>query len=334
MLIALNSDGVRVYGSEAHKEEEYYCQQCEQRVIPKKGHTKIHHFAHYPGSPSCVWWEPESETHLRMKDNILKSIKRAYKKRVTLIEPEYEIEYDTEWLEHDILGGGPPEELCLKLELLENRKLFPDVFTKIDFPSGGKRIAIECQKSNKSADDIILKTQMYSLMGIYTLWIFDDVWGYSNNWTFSDFITVPSMIRQLHTLNYGRIYTINRSGVITAYHIYGIFKTFTPLYPLFSYNCFDSKRAVRLKHRCDICNRPFLEYNREFLDPERYNVRICRSCFDKKRDSCDFDFGQPLIDYKPRTEKEYTRFVVRNPYLVFYEINGLKIARFNDRKWW
>ena len=328
MLIALNSDGVRVSGSEARAEEEYHCQQCGWRVIPKKGHIKIHHFAHYPGSPSCVWWEPESETHLRMKEDILKSIKRTYKKRVTLIEPEYEIMYDTEWFEHDILGGGPPEEVHFKLELSKDRKLFPDVFAKMDFPNGEKRIAIECQKSNKSAEDVILKTQMYSLMGIYTLWIFDDDALECPDCNFG-FTKVPSMIRQLHTLNYGRIYTLNRIGVISAYHIHGIFKTFSPLYPSFSQH-----PSTRRSQYCEICGR-YSESN-TFLDPKRYNVRICRTCFDEKRNnlSYDDDFGEPLIDYKPRTEKKCGMRFVAIPYFYFYEINGLKIARFNDRKWW
>ena len=324
MLIALNSDGTRVSGSEATKGEEYYCQQCEQRVIPKKGDIKIHHFGHYPGSPSCVWWEPESETHLTMKDNILKSIKETYKKRVILIEPEYKIVYDTEWFEHDILGGDGDIQPYFKSELFKERKLFPDVFVEIDFPNGKKRIAIECQKSNKSADDVILKTQMYSLMDIYTLWIFDDDWKSSD--CKLGFV-IPSMVRQLHTLNYGRIYTLNRSGVITAYHLYKTFKTFTPLYP-----SFNQHTPTHTSHCCEICGR-CSEWV-FFLDPERYNVRICRSCFNEKMDSLYSDFGRPLADYKPRFCKDRSSRFVSIPYLVFYETNGLKIARFNDRKWW
>lgn len=326
MLIGLNSNGKRVSGSEARKEEEYYCQQCEQRVIQKKGHIKIHHFAHYPGSPSCVWWEPESETHLRMKDDISKSIKKIYKKKVILIEPEYKIEYDTEWFEHDILGGGDTQPY-FKSELFKDRKLFPDVFAVIDFPNGTKRIAIECQKSNKSAEDVILKTQMYSLMGIYTLWIFDDDWKCSDSDCIFGFVKTPSMIRQLHTLNYGRVYTLNPFGEITAYHLYKTFKTFTPLYPSFNQHPF-----TRRPYRCEICGR-YSEWV-FFLNPERYNVRICRSCFDDIIDNSGTIFGQPLVDYKPRFCKKYSQCFLPIPYLVFYEINGLKIARFNDRKWW
>ena len=113
MLIALNSDEIRVSGSEAQREEEYYCQQCGQRVIQKKGHIKIHHFAHYPGSPPCVWWEPETEEHLLMKQEIIELLKRD--NNIILAELEY------------------------KLNLNDNI-LFPDVYLEL---RDGKRIAVE-----------------------------------------------------------------------------------------------------------------------------------------------------------------------------------------------
>jgi competence CoiA-like predicted nuclease len=259
MLIALNSDGVRVSGSEATKGEEYYCQQCEQRVIPKKGNIKIHHFGHYPGSPSCVWWEPETQVHLLMKQEIIEILKS----------------------DNDTVFA----ELEYKLNLNGNI-LFPDVYVEL---RDGKKIAIECQVSNKPLSDFIEKTEQYSDSEIYTLWIFPSE-DYSN-----DYNIVPVIQRQSHTWNFGRVYTFDVSktnttrNMIIGVHYKGVCKREKPIYNPNNYPPFDVRRYL---------------------------------------------ITNPHIDWRPRTLKQTSISIIKKTSLLCIENDGVKIARFYDRKWW
>lgn len=190
MLIALNSQDERTRGADAIRQEKYHCQQCGQQVMAKKGNIMIHHFAHYPGSPSCVWWEPESEEHLAMKDRIMQLLTKD--NATTLAEFEYKLNHKT----YD---------------------LYPDVYVEL---ADGKRIAVECQISSKPLQDFVWKTLSYSDLGVYTLWLFPDD-DYESK-ECDDKAIMPSIIRlRSHKWNYGRIYTLSDQG-LRGVHFSGV----------------------------------------------------------------------------------------------------------------
>jgi len=195
MLTALNSSGEKVSGWDAKKEDEYICPQCKQRVFLRKGIIKIPHFAHYPDSSPCTWWEPETEEHLMMKIQIMNLIKRDNK--VTFADFEHKL-----------------------FDYADNKNLYPDVCVEL---SNRKRIAIECQVSNKSLVDFNNRTEKYSRMGVYVLWLFSHDTFLGNDYEEEEEIRVPAMLLQSHFLNYGRIYTIQKNQTyINAVHFYRI----------------------------------------------------------------------------------------------------------------
>jgi competence CoiA-like predicted nuclease len=259
MLIALNSQSERTHGADAIRQEKYHCQQCGQQVMAKKGNIMIHHFAHYPGSPSCVWWEPETPLHLLMKQESIALLKRD--NNTVLAELEYKLN-------------------------LNGNILFPDVYLEL---RDGKKIAIECQVSKKPLSDFIEKTEQYSGSNIYTLWIFP-LGDYSN-----DYNIVSAMQRQSHTWNFGRIYTLGfnlATSTITALHFRGVYKRDEPVW------------------------RPPNGYGFSKVEHEGWEEDIMK------------------VDHRPRTPKESSSITLKNASLLCMENDGIKIARFYDKKWW
>lgn len=190
MLIALNLEGERIQGDDAIKGDKYLCQQCNQQVITKKGRIKVHHFAHYPDSSPCVWWEPESKKHLTMKNTIMELLKRD-NPNITFAEFEYKVGF--------------------------SHHLYPDVYVRL---SDGKRIAIECQVSNKPLDDFVIKTIRYSRIGIYVLWIFSDD-NYVDKEYEEEETRVSDIRLRSHYWNYGRIYVLDDDDLL-AVHFSGV----------------------------------------------------------------------------------------------------------------
>lgn len=64
---ALDRFGKRIHISEAIKGQEYFCQECEEKLILKKGNIRIKHFAHKPGS-HCDSWGEMTEWHLAWQE--------------------------------------------------------------------------------------------------------------------------------------------------------------------------------------------------------------------------------------------------------------------------
>lgn len=69
MFIALNEKGERVYAENAIKNETYFCQYCEERLIVKQGKHKRAHFAHRDNS-DCRYDSNNgmSEWHIHMQE--------------------------------------------------------------------------------------------------------------------------------------------------------------------------------------------------------------------------------------------------------------------------
>ena len=136
MLIAHDKSGKRFYAPDAERRPGYICPQCKERVMIKKGDVIVHHFAHYPGS-NCVWWEPESKLHLDMKLLFKKSLESN--PNVVKVELEYQI-----------------------------GDLFADVYFETN---NGRKIAVECQISDRSLSDMNHKTRHYFHHGVLTWWV-------------------------------------------------------------------------------------------------------------------------------------------------------------------
>lgn len=68
MLIAKFNDHY-VNASNARQGEKYYCPECGEKLILRKGKTKIAHFAHYSKS-KCLFGEGETYEHLLGKQQI------------------------------------------------------------------------------------------------------------------------------------------------------------------------------------------------------------------------------------------------------------------------
>ena len=46
MRFALDKDGKRVYIEQTHVKQDYFCHECGEKLVLKKGEIRMHHFAH------------------------------------------------------------------------------------------------------------------------------------------------------------------------------------------------------------------------------------------------------------------------------------------------
>lgn len=202
MFVALNNKGERVLSNKAVRGRYYYCQQCQGRLVFKKGRIKLPHFAHYPNQAPCTTWERESSRHLEMKYVAMRNLVKD--NRVGLAEYEYNID-----------------------------GYFPDLYMEIiDYNGKHWKMAVEMQKSSKSVDDILEKTRFYTERDIYTLWVFDfpQAWIKKvsrinrklGHLRFFE-VRVNAMLRELHRLSVGRFYVM-RNDMILATHLYPVYR--------------------------------------------------------------------------------------------------------------
>ena len=63
MFIAIKENGEKIMGTNAKKNEKYFCPICSEEVIYRKCKTKVSHFAHKHNS-DCNDWGDMSEWHL------------------------------------------------------------------------------------------------------------------------------------------------------------------------------------------------------------------------------------------------------------------------------
>jgi competence protein CoiA len=136
MLSANNQHGDLVTAWDVTKAQgPFFCPECDEQVIVKKGSYKIHHFAHQASS-ACRYRVGESEEHQQAK---------------------YEI--------YEALRHHPSvTKLAVERHLKEVR---PD----ISFCWQGRDyIAIELQLSSIPPDDIARRTSLYTRKNIAVLW--------------------------------------------------------------------------------------------------------------------------------------------------------------------
>lgn len=64
MIFAIDKDGKRVHIDRTHVNYDYFCPECGEKLVLRKGDIRIHHFAHFP-STECTdsWHYDMSEWH-------------------------------------------------------------------------------------------------------------------------------------------------------------------------------------------------------------------------------------------------------------------------------
>jgi predicted RNA-binding Zn-ribbon protein involved in translation (DUF1610 family) len=136
MLIAKDKDGARTIGVRARHGERYTCPACGEKVIPRKGEMRIHHFAHVAES-RCASSTGETALHLEMK---------------SLLRERY---------------GGAPYIARAEVEwTLADR--VTDVYLE---GMDGTRVAIECQVTPIEDRELMKRTVAYSRQGVHVLWL-------------------------------------------------------------------------------------------------------------------------------------------------------------------
>ncbi len=168
MLSAYNQHEDDVVAWEVTREQgPFFCPECGEQVVVKKGQFKIHHFAHLPDS-DCTYGVGESEEHRQAKYEIYEAL-----------------------LQHPSVGG-------LKVE--RNLK---DVRPDISFCWLGKdKVAIELQISAIALDEVERRTRSYMTKNMSVLWMTPYHSGISG---FTPYRT-KSWERYLHALYFGKVF--------------------------------------------------------------------------------------------------------------------------------
>ena len=69
MRFAIDKNNVRVCIDDVDKGEVFYCQECGEKLVQRRGEIKAHHFAHFPNT-QCIdtWHYDESDWHYQMQN--------------------------------------------------------------------------------------------------------------------------------------------------------------------------------------------------------------------------------------------------------------------------
>jgi len=136
MLIAIK-DKSGVIATEAEKGHQYFCPECNEEVVLKKGKVITHHFSH-KSTTECPNSKPESKEHLRAKILIYNWCRDLGM---------------TCYLEHPIETP--------------NGRRRADIYVE----SFGKKYAIEIQKSPQSMEDFERRTESYRSVSVHVIWV-------------------------------------------------------------------------------------------------------------------------------------------------------------------
>lgn len=179
MLKAKTINGIFCWARDVEKGNDFFCPECGEKLILKKGVYKVHHFSHFPTS-FCEYGRGETIYHLMTKQKIYDILKKD--PLVTYVDVEVRLEY----CRADIL-----------------------------FIKNNKKIAIEVQLSNISIEEISSRTYNYMRMGIAVLWLRSIYPLYCN----SNEYLPPPLEKYIHCLYFGRVYYwLNDGDLIKAGH--------------------------------------------------------------------------------------------------------------------
>ena len=187
-------------------------------------------------------------------------------------------------------------EFEYKLNVIDggNFNLYPDVYVEL---KNGKRIAVECQISSKTLEDFIRKTIRYSRLGVYTLWLFPHNEDYDVPSDFEDNFADDKELR------------IPSIRLQSHRWNYGRMYTMDPL---------------TLK-----------QYNPDILRDRIISVHLyAEARIPEFNEYAAENFGATFEPYYPKTLRFTSSRIIKNSGILCIENDGIKIARFYDRKWW
>ena len=151
MLIALNENKNKILGQDADKKKNYYCPECQEIVILKKGRIKIHHYAHK--TSGCVFGRGESLEHLEYKFKLFKLLKSIQSNEDIVLDSPTINSHGNEFIIANIILeyklGNRIADICCEGTFLNG--------------SGGDYLglALEIQLSKISLDELLDRTIEY-----------------------------------------------------------------------------------------------------------------------------------------------------------------------------
>ena len=184
MLVALTDTGERIYADEVknkNKKDKYFCPECGDELIFRKGIKNIPHFSHKHGDTICHFRKGggESIVHQQMKRMIKQIIERD--NSVFKSELEWKI----------------------------GNKITDYYFEVKDRFNNFKKVAVECVYKHTDINTFREKNEYYYSNNIYCLWIFNLTKFLNKDNSFKEEVRVNEIIKESHYMNYGKIFCID-----------------------------------------------------------------------------------------------------------------------------
>ena len=304
----------RVYAFNADKHDskgnllKYYCPECGEELILRKGNVYQHHFSHKSKDTICRLRDDggESDIHNFLKYKIKKIIEEDNNHLI-----KSEIEYP--------IGSRIADYYCE----------FKDDYNK------KRKVAVEIVHKHDNLKDFIDKNEYYYSKRVHCVWVFNidkftsksktvtsnigmDEIVKNNNGDFLETIRVTEILRDAHVMNFGKVYALDPFNErMYSIHIESIYSKNTSSYP-------HNVVPLLLDNFKIKCSKPkiadcFLDYNRMPAGPyvEKY--------WEKKP-----------YDYPSRNKNnnDYNPEVVNQSYLrnLFYNQDNKDLGEFNNYK--
>jgi competence protein CoiA len=228
----------------------FFCPECANELILKKGRVKQHHFAHSPGC-DCLCGVGESDLHLRAKKEIYEAL----------------IKYT--------------EVFNCEIEKSFGKDLRSDIYFEIN----NNKVCIEIQRSTINIDDIRRRMVKYNQLGINVIWIIPYKLGEYDNEQYS----TKQWQKYLHVMFYGRIYEWYFQEQVRPLHFDNSYTYVEEYYNEYSGDSYGGyhrkhKRYKRLNYCESLVN---LVYNfkgciRESFNTKHFYIPECRIWMDNE----------------------------------------------------
>jgi competence protein CoiA len=184
MLCAVNEKNEKLYAWNTEKNEApFFCPECNDECVLRKGKIRIDHFAHKPPI-NCEYGSGESEIHYQIKREL-----------------------------YEYLSKQNNCDRCDIERSLDGVR--PDISLHIN----GKRVAIEIQNSKIDIRLIYKRMVRYSALKIYVLWIIPknepDLIEHNGEYVHR----IKEWELYLHALGFGKVYYWQGDSQVKAYHM-------------------------------------------------------------------------------------------------------------------
>lgn len=197
MLVALDNEFKRTYADYSQKfdaygnKNDFYCPECGSKLILRQGTKNVWHFAHAEDNGVCVFRKGgESITHQTMKYVIKKIVEKS----------------------NDCIVS--------ELEWKIGSRIADYYFEIYDNFNNRRKIVVECVHHHTDIDVFREKCEYYAEKGVYVLWVFNLKRFLDENNSFKDEVRINQIIKECHTMYYGKIYAIDLiNEVMYAIHL-------------------------------------------------------------------------------------------------------------------